>query len=157
MCTCYIQMDSAYLEDGDHTTTITSISNLCAALGISYSNLSINCNFCGGALSPLECVFFDHAECSLLWKDDIPSAVCYYCLRLLARFEFLVFYRATHTAQHAAAHMTKPFTSVSIRCLTCLRKLQKEEVLQILRDNKAVYIIGNKLRTKCHLCELGLL
>lgn len=151
------QMDSTYLEDAGHTSQIASISDLCAALSISYSNLSICCNYCGITLSPIECVFFDHSECKLLWKDSIPRAVCHYCLKLLARFEFICFYKATHSAQYAAAHITKPFTEISIRCVVCLRRLQKEEVLQILKEDKKVFVIGNKLRTKCHLCEIGLI
>lgn len=140
----------------DDLSFISSIANLCTHFSISYSDLYILCNFCRTRLSSLECVFFDNAECKLLWKAGFPFAVCFYCLKLLARFEYIVFSRGCCTAKRAEEVFNRGLSTFTIRCVTCLRRLQSSEVQDICDKNSIVYLVGSKLRAKCHLCALGL-
>lgn len=143
-------------HQAENYASIGTISDLCRAYNTTFPNVFLPCNFCGNTLSPLECLFFDHAECRLLWKNGVAHAVCVYCLRLLSRFEYLVYYRGSFAASQAPKKLKRPLTSLSIRCLICLRRLKPGDIEKIVGADKQIFVIGNKLRTKCELCELGL-
>lgn len=132
-----------------------TVSDLCASLGIPYTGLLVACNFCRRTLTSVELVFFDHAECKLLWKNDCPLAICYLCLKMLAKFEYLLFYKNTTDVVKAEQMLRKPITEFKIRCLLCLRRFQPDEVEQLRRANCTIFVVGYRLRAKCYLCALG--
>lgn len=133
-----------------------SISDLCASLDLTYTNVLIPCNFCGRTLSSVDCVLFDHAECFLLWKDGFPRAICHYCMKLMARFEYVCFYKRSCSAQGAEQMLKKPLVEFRVRCLVCLRRLQRSEVQDARDKNVTIHVVGYKLRVTCNLCQLGL-
>lgn len=142
-------------EEPNPTPDPESISALCSSLGVSYTNLLVPCNFCRTTLTSVECVLFDYAECKLLWKNGIAYAICSYCLRLLAKFEFLVFHRHTTDAAKAEQMLNKPLTEFKLRCVTCLRRFQREEVQQLRDGNCTIFVLGYKLRAQCFMCAMG--
>lgn len=135
---------------------IHSIRDLCTCLALNYATVLVPCNFCGATLTALDCVFFDQADCRLLWKDGLAFGVCHGCLKQLARFEYLAFSRGSCTASAFESMLGRSLHTVSVRCLTCLRRLQETEVEEAKNSNKVVHLVGVKVRVKCTLCELGL-
>lgn len=143
-------------SDDDTSVPLNSISDLCAYLSVSYSTVFVPCNFCNSILSSLECVFFDQAECKLLWKEGLAFGVCHYCLRLLARFEFIAFNKGAITVRQFEQACGRSLHTYCVRCLTCLRRFQPAEIEAAVSQNVTLHVVGRKLRIKCAICELGL-
>lgn len=134
----------------------SSISALCSFLGLSYTNIFLPCNYCQNTLSSVECVLFDFAECNILWKNGCAYAICYYCIKILARFEFAVFFKNSCTASRAEELLGKPLTEFKIRCVACLRRMQKVEVEGLRQSDSTIYVVAHKLRAQCFLCGMGM-
>lgn len=148
---------SAPAPDPSNASSLpSSISDLCAALGVTYTGVFVPCNYCRRTLSQVECVLFDHAECKLLWKNCTPNAICYYCLKILARFEFVCFHRNTCTAEKAEQMLRRPLSEFRIRCVNCLRRFQPEEIQQLREANCTIFVVGYKLRAQCFLCAMNM-
>lgn len=133
-----------------------SIYDLCTILNLNYMTVCICCLYCRRVCTPLECLFFDHGACKLIYEEKVPYAACHSCLLLTAKLDFLMQHNGTFFSKDIEKALGIDLAKEGMRCLRCMRLLDGDEIKTIVFENDPVFCIGDRLRARCVLCKLGL-
>lgn len=126
---------------------------LCEATGQTFFQLSLKCAFCNFELSLQDLAGFHCKHLSLIYRENIPYAVCSGCLRLSAKCEFEEFCRCSVPAAILPDILHAPLTSVAVRCVHCYKLLDCAERFDLAAGSELVYLVRNIWRGPCRDCR----
>lgn len=134
-----------------------SIGDLARWLG--YTDLDdflISCYYCGLFLTTADKILFDNAKLKLMWYEGGYYSVCYSCTRSNARLEFMSKYSGVYSVADIQTQYDCSLLELSVRCLSCLRELNRQEKRDVVLTCPDLFRIGDSIRTLCVVCRVGL-
>nr|AYA94146.1 MAG: E6 protein [Human papillomavirus] len=125
---------------------------LCRQYGICFFDLRIRCVFCNHFCSAVDLAAFHQKSLSLIWKGCVCFACCSCCLTLSAKFELEKYYQCSLSSDYFEDVVQESLSSVVIRCLKCLTKLDYIEKLEHKRNCRPFHLIRGRWRANCRNC-----
>nr|AYC54505.1 MAG: E6 protein [Human papillomavirus] len=131
----------------------TSVYSLCKLYGCSLETLNIRCLFCRCFLSYQDLLSFTVKHLRIVLRDYSFFAACNTCLKLSAAYEQKTYCQCVATADFVKHMCNGNYCDLNVRCLTCMKRLDKIEVLESLEKDEQFYLVRCIWRTNCRLCK----
>lgn len=128
------------------------LSDYCSYFDIPFFNLKLKCLFCKFYLSLIDLADFYEKDLRLVWRDKCCFACCPKCLRLSAAYEYNHYFVCSVTGTTLEFMQKKSLKEITIRCLSCLRKLSYTEKIQHSQQERFCLVRGH-WRGWCRFCS----
>lgn len=134
-----------------------SLSGLALWLGKADTDgLVISCYYCNNILSQIDKILYDNGQLGIIWKDGRYYAACFPCVRTSARLDFMRNYETVCSPGEVQLRSNCSLLDLNIRCLSCLRVLNRSEKRDVLSSQQDIFQVRGDLRTICVICTVGL-
>lgn len=134
-----------------------SLDGLAQYLGkADLKDLLVTCFYCGKLLTETDKIIYENCNLGIIWVEGAYYACCYCCTLSTARLDFMLNYERVACAEEIELQTTGGISSLTVRCLRCLRDFNRHEKRDLLQSNSDIYIIRGEHRAVCVVCRIGL-
>lgn len=130
-----------------------TLHELCEAYNTSMHNIQVLCVYCKKELCRADVYNVAFTEIRIVYRDNMPYAVCKKCLMFYSRIrEYRRYSRSVYGATLEAI-TNKSLYELLIRCHRCQRPLGPEEKQKVVDDKKRFHEIAGRWTGQCANCR----
>lgn len=129
------------------------LRDYCKENNIDFFDLFLQCIFCNGCLTLIDCANFQQKCLSVITRDGVVFGACIRCLRASAKLE-----RERHTQCAVKCSILdslvgRPIEAVLMRCHVCYQLITEAEKQESVTLNRDAYLVRGTWRTLCRSCR----
>lgn len=132
-----------------------SLQDFMNTYNLSLFDARLPCVFCKGYCTVVDLQEFIRKELQLVWKGGLCFAACTGCLYISAFYEHNKHLQLKIPSGLVQQVAGESVLDLNVRCVYCLAKLSREELVGSLVLGLDLYLVRHQWRGVCRLCILS--